>query len=383
MRARLRSHVRAGIEDRPGVYRILGEDATVLYVGKSKRLRARLLSYCRLKGRRRDRQARIIRHAHHVEWEYHPSEFAALLRELRLIKELRPRFNRVMNEADFPRGYVALTSGPVPGLRVVPRSDDPGADLVYGPFRNPRHLADLVHALAEATGVRDCLERSQMGPPDSAPGRAQAAVLATSLSLGGVAGGKRRLAGCLRFELGTCPGPCVGAAHAPAYAAGLGIVRDFLAGRDDAPLRMAREAMLEAAGRLEFERAGAFKRRVGFLEELSRRLASFHASVDRLTFTYRVTGGGAGGSDRCYLIRRGTVRAEVDQSVGETPDDMLRREQRRVFEGGEARELDIPAHDLDELYLVASWFRRNPGELTSTMKWSRTVTGEPSTTRCA
>ncbi|HET7459270.1 MAG TPA: nucleotide excision repair endonuclease, partial [Gemmatimonadaceae bacterium] len=94
-RSLLLSHVRASLEDRPGIYRMLGEGGLVLYVGKSKHLRRRLLSYFRAKGRR-SKAAKILREAVAIDWEYVPTEFGALLRELRLIKQHRPRFNHAM-----------------------------------------------------------------------------------------------------------------------------------------------------------------------------------------------------------------------------------------------------------------------------------------------
>src|SRR5687767_9915634 len=70
VRRALREKVRVEVEERPGVYRMLGATGIVLYVGKSKRLRSRLLCYLRasVRNRRRDKQARILRHAHAVEW---------------------------------------------------------------------------------------------------------------------------------------------------------------------------------------------------------------------------------------------------------------------------------------------------------------------------
>src|ERR1700679_107820 len=87
----LRALVEADAEARPGVYRMLAEDGAVLYVGKSKSLRTRLLGYFR--GARARKEPRILRETHRIEWEHSPSEIAALLQELRLIKRHRPRFN--------------------------------------------------------------------------------------------------------------------------------------------------------------------------------------------------------------------------------------------------------------------------------------------------
>ena len=112
IRRQLLATVRATCDNRPGTYRMLAENERVIYVGKSRRLRTRLLSYFRAKGRR-NKAARIIRHAVHIEWQYAPNEFSALLDELRLIKRFRPHFNRAMMTDEWPRAYIALTSDPI------------------------------------------------------------------------------------------------------------------------------------------------------------------------------------------------------------------------------------------------------------------------------
>ncbi|MEP6766630.1 MAG: nucleotide excision repair endonuclease, partial [Gemmatimonadaceae bacterium] len=85
-RRTLRELVRAGCDNKPGVYRMMSENGAVMYVGQSRKIRTRLLSYFRAKGRR-NKAARILRHAFSIQWEYTPTEFGALLRELRLIKQ--------------------------------------------------------------------------------------------------------------------------------------------------------------------------------------------------------------------------------------------------------------------------------------------------------
>ena len=74
---------------------MLSSDGEIVYVGKSKKLRTRLLSYFRCSFPE-DKGARIVREATRIEWDYHPSEFASLLEELRLIKLYRPRLNVAM-----------------------------------------------------------------------------------------------------------------------------------------------------------------------------------------------------------------------------------------------------------------------------------------------
>src|SRR5690349_23482913 len=110
--------VRGRGENRPGVYRMLTDAGEVVYVGKSKRVRSRLLSYFRC-DYPEEKGARILREADRIEWEYTPSEFAALLEELRLIKRFRPRFNVAMKRDGRNFCFIKLTRGMAPKLAVV------------------------------------------------------------------------------------------------------------------------------------------------------------------------------------------------------------------------------------------------------------------------
>ncbi|AGP38877.1 GIY-YIG nuclease family protein [Sorangium cellulosum] len=158
--ARLRGLVRAGAENRPGVYQMAAEDGAVLYVGQSKRVRTRLLGYFRCEPE--EKGARILRETSHVAWEYCPSEFAALLAELRLIRRLWPRFNVAMKRDLKRYAFIKVTRGPAPKLHVVRGpARDPGA-LYYGPFTGAgRVREDDRRALARLTA-------DVYGPPEPA-----------------------------------------------------------------------------------------------------------------------------------------------------------------------------------------------------------------------
>lgn len=359
-RKTLRDLVRSGCENKPGVYRMLAENGTVVYVGQSRVLRTRLLSYFRAKGRR-NKAARILRHAFQIEWEYSPTEFGALLRELRLIKLHRPHFNRMLVTDDWPRGYVALTGGPVPGLRVVPQSDFPNAVAMYGPFRKVSALRSAIQVLATFAGVRDCnLDDSEHG---TAVRKLWFASDETSVT------GKRRatgsrVAGCLRYDIGTCAAPCIGQGNALAYEKAVLAARQFLDGSSSALLEAASAEMLAASARLEFERAASLRDRIEQLTWLHVRLRQFHANVDRLTFRYHALA--PDGSEHVYLVRRGTVRAERGMPGNQAEAAEWEEQARRIFSDAAADGSDVPLHDLDEFHLVSSWFRRRPAEQSRT-----------------
>ena len=370
-RKQLRALVREGCENRPGVYRMLGPTGTVIYVGQSRVLRTRLMSYFRAKGR--DKGARILRHAFQIEWEYTNTEFGALLRELRLIKQYRPHFNSMMVQDEWPRAYVALTGGTVPGLRVVARSDDPGAIALFGPFRRVAQLREAVRALAEGTGLRDCVHDDVVRITGSAASRGSTLWFDDDPTSRPKRGASRtRAPGCLRHELGTCAGPCIGAGASQPYRDAAMAVRAFLDGRSDAPVRTLEAAMHAAAEQLAFERAAVIRDRLALVSWLHERVQNFHANVDRLTFRYHAVGPGE--QEWVYFVRRGTVRAEVP--APKTPEERaaFRELATKVFTGPDPSGADIPTHDLDEFYLVASWFRRRPNEKARTRVAVRTAT---------
>jgi excinuclease UvrABC nuclease subunit len=343
--ARLRAHVQAVARNRPGVYRMLGEGGEVVYVGKSRRLRTRLLSYFRADFPA-DKGARILREAASIEWTETPSEFAALLEELREIKRLRPRFNVAMKRDARHHCVIRLVDHHAPRLMVVRGAGSTLGDVYYGPFSGAEQVGAAVRELNDALGLRDCALDRRMyfsdqhelwKPPERSPG-------------------------CIRLEIGKCLGPCVAASTRSAYMERVALARAFLDGADDGPMQRLEREMVEASEALAYERAAAVRDKLHRLESLREQFARLRFAVEDLSFVYPVSG--LDGDDRLYVIRRGRVRGEIpsprDDAGHAALDDMMRR----VFSPGALeRGTSIPAHEIDELLLLSSWFRQRPAEL--------------------
>ena len=339
--------VRTRAENRPGVYRMLTSDGEVVYVGKSKRVRSRLLSYFRCTFPE-EKGARILREADRIEWDYTPSEFAALLEELRQIKKLRPRFNVALKRDGRNFCFLKLTRGTAPKFLVVrgPSSDD--ASAYYGPFQGAQRVGDAVRELNDALGLRDCAKDQGMHFAD------QPELFSIF----------PRTPGCIRFEVKKCLGPCVGGCTAAEYQARVKLARGFLDGTDDGPIETLKGDMERASERLEFERAASLRDKLLRLESLKEQFLRLRFAVETLSFVYPVSG--HDGADRLYFIRRGRVRGETD--LPRTADDQSRVAEliEQIFSTVERETVQIPTHEIDELLLLSSWFRRFPAELKRT-----------------
>jgi excinuclease ABC subunit C len=357
--ATMRDVVRADCTDRPGVYRMLSCDGEIVYVGKSKRVRSRLLSYFRC-SYPEDKGARILREADRIEWDYTPSEFAALLEELRLIKRYRPRFNVAMKRDARHFAFIKLTRGPAPKLLVVRGAAQDDAAIYYGPFQGTMRVSEAIRELNDVLGLRDCALGRRMHFSDQQE----------LFQL------QPRTPGCIRYEVKKCLGPCIAACSARDYDERVILARAFLDGTDDGPIHTLRRDMELAAERLEFERAANLRDKLHRVESLKQQFIRFRFAVETLSFVYPVAG--HDGEDRVYVIRRGRVRAELPAPRTVRERARLRRTVAEVFDRTEHKGAQIPTHEIDELLLLSSWFRRFPAELRRT-----TAPGDPTSSRMA
>lgn len=343
-KARLREAVRAKCPQAPGVYGMLDATGQLIYVGKSKSLRKRLLSYFR-KAASREKAGAIVRETSQIVWERRPSEFAALLRELYLIRTWRPRWN-VKDQPKAARPiYICL--GRPPARHLFATTDPPARSLSWGPFQSRGRVNVAIEALNQHYGLRDCRgstpfffsEQAELFPSPKRPG-------------------------CLRYEIGTCLGPCVGGCSSGTYARHLRKARSFLDGRDDAPLRALEQRMNAAADQKRYESAARWRDRIDALEWLSQRLDYLNQARRRFNFVYPVRS--TSGRTLWYVIHRGCVAAALHAP---TPAHQRDSDLRLLQEWQRTGRLDgfplIERHPT--INLVSHWFRTRDGQLQRTL----------------
>lgn len=331
----LRKKVRASCNRSPGVYRWLCQGEPI-YVGRSRTLRQRLLSYFRAP--EGSKSALIVAAADDLVWEETPSEFESHLAELRLIKKIRPSHNRALKD---DRDYVFIKVGPGPAPKLtISQTPTP-----YGPFRSPWRVADAVRRLSDILQLRTSPETTPLLDPRQQP-------------LFPVA--RRPL--CLRGQIGLCSAPCAGNVDFEEYGRRLDKAKSFLLGHETELLDDLRARMKEASARMEFERASVYRDRLKELEGLAQALASLRESLEKLTFVYAVPG--IDGRDRLYFLKGGRVLGALPRCRGVRQVERAAELASRLLGA-----VDPPGSgdEMDEIRVIASWFRAHPEELGRTL----------------
>ena len=340
----LHGRVRALAENRPAVYQMFDATGRVLYVGKAKRLRTRLLTYFRATYPD-DKAARILYAASEIRWDYVPSEFAAYLGELRQIRKFRPHFNYKGNHTR-RSVLIKVAGGPAPRVYsggTVSRDDV----RCYGPFRSMSRTLEAVRTLNDLLGLRDC----QPSMPVLFAGQ-------------GDLFAEPRQAGCMRHQFGYCSGPCAGFVAEREYRRRVDTAMAFLEGRTLEPIDRVVASMQQAANAAQFELAARWRSKFEQLEWLLAATSRARSAIDLLSFVYRDAGDF--GDDRVYIVRRGVVRASFPYPA--TPIE------HEAFRGVMAQEMTqappaagpLPLESIDEVLLMMAWFRAHPEALRRT-----------------
>ncbi len=342
----LRHRVSRLAENRPGVYRMIDPTGRVLYVGKAKQLRSRVLSYFRA-SYPGDKAARILHAARTIEWDYVPSEFAAYLAELRQIRKFRPPLNYSLNRTR-RAAFIRVSGGAAPKISAG-TAVGAGELRCFGPFNATARIQEAVRTLNDLMGLRDC------APSMPIVYAGQMDLFQAPLT-----------AACIRHELGSCSGPCAALVTELEYHRRVETAVAFLDARAIQPIDRVIDAMEAASAASEYEQATRWRQKFEALEWLLAAVTRARAALDLLTFVYRDPG--SLGDDRAYLIRRGLVRAVYPYPT--TPIEL------DAFNAVVSEELSRPDPDLealaregmDEVLLVMSWFRRHPDSFRRTTK---------------
>ena len=228
----------ATLTHRPGVYRMLSAEDTVLYVGKAKDLRKRVASYFGSKAHLPKTQA-LMAQTSRVEVTVTGTEHEALLLEHNLIKEYRPRFNVILrDDKSYPWIHVS-TEQEFPRFELH-RGGRRGPGRFLGPWPSANTVRESLIQLQKLFRVRQCSESFFTN----------------------------RTRPCLQYQIRRCTAPCVGKISTADYQRDVADALLFLEGRNESVLLSLASRMEEAAVKLDYERAALLRDQVQLVRRI-------------------------------------------------------------------------------------------------------------------
>jgi excinuclease ABC subunit C len=257
----------------PGVYQMLDDGGTVLYVGKANSLRKRIASYFRTAGERSPKTRAMVAQIADIRVAVTQTEAEALLLEANLIKRHRPRYNILLRD-DKSYPYIFVSNHDYPRLGFHRGTRKKGVRY-FGPYPSTVAVRDTLNLLQKLFLVRQCED----------------SVFA------------HRSRPCLQHQIGRCTAPCVGLIDPEEYAADVDASLRFLEGRSDRVIGDLVQRMATAAAELRFERAARLRDQIASLRQISEQQYVAGGEGDADIFALAREGGSA--AVQIFFVRNG------------------------------------------------------------------------------
>ncbi|MFY1046916.1 excinuclease ABC subunit UvrC [Chryseobacterium sp. GP-SGM7] len=307
----------------PGVYRYYDKNENLLYVGKAKNLKKRVLSYFNktLSGyRTRIMVGKINR----LETTIVNSEYDALLLENNLIKEHQPFYN-VMLKDDKTYPWICIKNENFPRIFLTRNKIKDGSEY-YGPYAKVRPAKILLDTIKHIYKLRTCN---------------------LNLAPAKIEEGKYKV--CLEFHIKNCEGPCEGLESKEDYDEKVNAIRGIIKG----DFRYAKEylmnQMTKYASNLQFENAQMIKERLNILEDYQAKHTVVNPNIDDVD-VFAMTSDETAAYINYFKIRNGNIiqsfTTEIKKMLEETDEEIMEEaliEIRQKF-NSDSKEVLLPFH---------------------------------------
>ncbi len=230
----------------PGVYRFLGEEGKILYVGKAKNLKNRLSSYFGSTKGMAYKTRVMVKHASSIEFTLVDTETDALLLENTLIKRFQPPYNVMLKDGK-SYNYICIKNERFPRVFITRRVIRDGSTY-FGPYTSKGRLKTILDLVKQLFPLRTCtLNLSEKNIEKGSFGSMKVP--------------------CLEYQIKNCQAPCVKLESETEYNEKIEQIKNLLKGNFGPVKRHFQQKMLDHAEKMEFEKAHELKEKLTAFED--------------------------------------------------------------------------------------------------------------------
>ncbi|SNV50255.1 Excinuclease ABC subunit C [Chryseobacterium taklimakanense] len=307
----------------PGVYRYYDRNGQLLYVGKAKNIKKRVLSYFN-KNLSGYRTRIMVGKIQRLETTIVPSEYDALLLENNLIKEHQPFYN-VMMKDDKTYPWICIKNEDFPRIFLTRTIIKDGSEY-YGPYAKVRPAKILLDTIKHIYKLRTC--NLNLAPEKIAEGKYKV---------------------CLEYHIKNCKGPCEQLESKEDYDKKIEAIRGIIKGDFRLAKNYLVDEMTSYASNLEYENAQMVKERLDLLEDYQAKHTVVNPSINDVD-VFGMTSDETAAYVNYFKIQNGNIiqsyTTEIKKIIEETDEEILEEaliEIRRKFDS-DSREILLPFH---------------------------------------
>ena len=284
----------------PGVYRYYDKKGEILYVGKAKNLKNRVLSYfnkSQIGYKTRMMVSKIVR----LETTVVNSEYDAFLLENNLIKEYQPFYNILLKD-DKSYPWICIKKEPFPRIFLTRNVIKDGSEY-YGPYAKVKQAKTLIEVIKNIYKLRTC---------------------SLNLAPEKIKEGKYKV--CLEYHIKNCSGPCEGLESEEEYAQKLNAIRGIIKGEFKAAREYLEAEMYNYAAKLEFENAQQSKEKLQILENYQTHTTIVSSNINDVD-VFGIISDEAAAYVNYFKIKNGSIiqsyTTEIKKMLDETDEEIL------------------------------------------------------------
>ena len=284
----------------PGVYRYYDKKGEILYVGKAKNLKNRVLSYfnkSQIGYKTQMMVSKIVR----LETTVVNSEYDALLLENNLIKEYQPFYNILLKD-DKSYPWICIKKEPFPRIFLTRNVIKDGSEY-YGPYAKVKQAKTLIEVIKNIYKLRTC---------------------SLNLAPEKIKEGKYKV--CLEYHIKNCSGPCEGLESEEEYAQKLNAIRGIIKGEFKAAREYLEAEMYNYAAKLEFENAQQSKEKLQILENYQTHTTIVSSNINDVD-VFGIISDEAAAYVNYFKIKNGSIiqsyTTEIKKMLDETDEEIL------------------------------------------------------------